>query len=330
LWERCLDDQADEALVAMLVSRIDAQAGAIVETVARAQREAATQGHHDPLSLSQLMLAHGEYTSHRLTDIAEPFETSLQWEDLILPTELMETLDEILAQATHREKVFEAWGFRRKMSYGRGLSCLFAGPPGTGKTMTAGLMAKRLQRPLFRVDLSRVTSKWVGETEKNLARVFDEAERGQVILLFDEADSLFGSRTEVKSSNDRYANLEVNYLLQRMEAYDGITILTTNFEKSIDEAFKRRLRFRVDFPFPDAEARERLWRAMLPPEAPIAPHLDFGALAHNYDMSGGNIKNAVLRAAFYAARQGHAIAFDHLERAAAAEAREIGLLIRTR
>jgi SpoVK/Ycf46/Vps4 family AAA+-type ATPase len=149
------------------------------------------------------------------------------------------------------------------MSYGRGLACLFSGAPGTGKTMMAGIMARELGQEIYRVDLSRVVSKWIGETEKNLAKVFDEAESAQVILLFDEADSLFSARTEVKGSNDRFANMEINYLLQRMESYDGMTILTTNFEKSIDEAFKRRLKFRLNFPVPELEQRVKLWRSMI-------------------------------------------------------------------
>jgi SpoVK/Ycf46/Vps4 family AAA+-type ATPase len=264
---------------------------------------------------------------HALSQVAEPFSTSLEWADVILPEEVMTPLKEIMAQAKHREKVFDEWGFRRKMSYGRGLGCLFAGPPGTGKTMMAALMAKTLGREIYKVDLSRVVSKWVGETEKNLGKVFDEAERAQVILLFDEADSLFSSRTEVKGSNDRFANMEINYLLQRMEAYDGMSILTTNIEKSIDEAFKRRLKFKVDFPMPEPDERAKLWEVMLPREVKLSDDVRFAELGKRYKLAGGHIKNAVLRAAFYAAEEGTVIDHALLDRAAIAESRDLGRLI---
>jgi SpoVK/Ycf46/Vps4 family AAA+-type ATPase len=194
--------------------------------------------------------------------------------------------------------------------------------------MMAGIVAAELGRDIYRIDLSRVASKWVGETEKNLARVFDEAEKAQVVLLFDEADSLFSQRTGIQSANDRFANMEVNFLLQRMEAFDGISILTTNFATSIDDAFQRRLRFRLTFPMPNAELREQLWRSMLPAEAATAPDIDFGRLAARFELSGGHIKNALVRAAFLAAAEGSPIAHDHVHRAAVAEASEIGQAVR--
>jgi SpoVK/Ycf46/Vps4 family AAA+-type ATPase len=264
---------------------------------------------------------------HALSHVAQPYSTSLEWSDVVLPDEVMATLNEIMAQARYREKVFDEWGMRRKMAYGRGLACLFAGPPGTGKTMMAGIMAKSLGRELYKVDISKVVSKWVGETEKNLGRIFDEAEKAQVILLFDEADSLFSTRTEVKGSNDRFANMEINYLLQRMEAYDGMSLLTTNFEKSIDEAFKRRLKFKVDFPMPEPEERAKLWQVMMPDPRVIGGDIDYDKLGKKFRMSGGNIKNAVLRAAFYAADGDCLIDNDLLTRAAIAESRDMGRLI---
>jgi SpoVK/Ycf46/Vps4 family AAA+-type ATPase len=223
--------------------------------------------------------------------------------------------------------VMDQWGFGRKVAYGRAVSSLFSGPPGTGKTMVATLIAKELGLELFRVDLSRVVSKWVGETEKNLGRAFDEAANSQAVLLFDEADALFAKRTEVKSSNDRYANLEVNYLLQRLESFDGIVILTTNHGTSVDDAFKRRLRFRIEFPTPDDAERELLWRAMLPAGAPIADDVDFRVLARKYAMAGGYIKNAVVRAAFLAAsREQQSIDHDTLVHAASLEWEDMGNL----
>jgi len=190
--------------------------------------------------------------------------------------------------------------------------------------MVAGVIARELGLELYQVDLSKVVSKWIGETERNLSAIFDASEDGQVVLLFDEADSLFAKRTEVKSSNDRYANLEVNYLLQRLDAFDGIAILTTNFGGSIDPALKRRLAFRLLFPFPDEETREQLWRVHLPPELPISGRLDLKRLAARYQLSGGYIRNACLRAAFLAAEGGCALTQEHLDRAVVLEFSELG------
>ncbi|HEY6037671.1 MAG TPA: ATP-binding protein, partial [Kofleriaceae bacterium] len=208
----------------------------------------------------------------------------------------------------------------------RGLTALFQGQPGTGKTLVAGVVARELGLDLYQVDLSKVMSKWIGETERNLSTIFDAAEDGQVVLLFDEADSLFSKRTEVRSSNDRYANLEVNYLLQRLDSFEGIAMLTTNSGGSIDPAFKRRLSFRLSFPFPDEDTREQLWRAHLPPELPTAGAFTLDALARKYQLSGGYIRNACLRAAFLAAQEESVLHQQHLERAVALEFAELGKL----
>lgn len=265
---------------------------------------------------------------HGLGAMAERLETTLEWADVVLPPEVTGQLDEIVAAVKHRSTVLDEWGFRRKLSYGRGTSCLFSGPPGTGKTMMAGVIARTVGVEIYRIDLSRIASKWVGETEKNLSRLFDEAEKAQVVLLFDEADSLFSRRTSVQSANDRFANMEINFLLQRMESFDGMTILTTNFEESIDEAFKRRIRYHVPFPLPDAPLRSRLWQSMFPARLPLASDVDVTVLGQRFPMAGGNIKNAVMRAAFYAAGAGTAVSQEHLTRAAEAEARTAGLLVR--
>jgi SpoVK/Ycf46/Vps4 family AAA+-type ATPase len=232
----------------------------------------------------------------------------------------------LIARIRHRRTVYDTWGFDAVMSTSRGVSALFQGGPGTGKTLVAGAIANELGLDLYRIDLSRVMSKWIGETEQNLAKVFAAAEEGQAILLFDEADSLFAKRTEVRTSVDRYANLEVNYLLQRFDTFEGIAILTTNFGTAIDAAFKRRLSFRLTFPFPDDETRELLWKAHLPEKLPRGGELDLADLARRYRMSGGYIRNAALRAAFLAAEEQSALTQDHLERAIRAEFREIGKL----
>ncbi|CAN5732925.1 hypothetical protein BH11MYX3_BH11MYX3_19040 [soil metagenome] len=246
------------------------------------------------------------------------------WDDLVLPVDQFEQIIELVARVRHRSTVLETWGFGAKIGKGHGLTALFSGPPGTGKTMVAGLIASELGLDLYQVDLSKVVSKYIGETEKQLAALFDAAETGHAILLFDEADSLFGKRTEVKSSNDRYANLEVNYLLQRLETFTGIALLTTNHETAIDEAFRRRLALHVRFPLPEEEQREQLWRAMLPPTAPVNKDLDLGRLARELEMSGGYIKNAVLRAAYLAAEAGTAISMQHLQKSARSEYEALG------
>jgi hypothetical protein len=265
----------------------------------------------------------------RLADHARRVDRLARWSDLVLPSDVMDSLRELVGRVRHRRTVFDDWGMSRTLATSRGLTALFQGQPGTGKTLVAGVIARELGLDLYQVDLSKIMSKWIGETERNLATIFDAAEDGQVILLFDEADSLFAKRTEVRSSNDRYANLEVNYLLQRLDAFEGIAILTTNSGGSIDPAFKRRLSFRLSFPFPDEDTRAELWRAHLPPELPRAGELTFDALAHKYQLSGGYIRNACLRAAFLAAQEETALHQHHLERAVALEFAELGKLSTT-
>ncbi len=263
---------------------------------------------------------------HRLGALASPVSTTLTWDDLVLPNDVINRLVEFLSYARQRDHVLGSWGFGKKLSYGRGLSALFSGPPGTGKTMVATLLAQELGLELYRIDLAQVVNKYIGETEKNLGQVFDEARHGQVVLLFDEADSLFAKRTEVKSSHDRYANLEVNYLLQRMENFEGVMILTTNAETAIDPAFRRRIRFRIRFPAPDDKLRADLWRTMIPPEAALAPDVNFALLAKKYPLAGGSIKNAVVRAAVAAAEERTPITHAILMQAAALEYEEMGFL----
>ena len=217
----------------------------------------------------------------------------------MLPELQKQTLRQLAAQARHRMKVYETWGFAAKGRRGLGLSALFSGPSGTGKTLAAEVLAGELELDLYRIDLSAVVSKYIGETEKNLKQVFDAAEAGGVLLLFDEADALFGKRGEVKDSHDRYANIEVGYLLQRMESFQGLAILTTNLKSSLDKAFQRRLRFTVDFPFPDAAQREAIWRACF--RRRRRPRICEPDRLAQLNMTGGNIRNIALNAAFLAA-----------------------------
>ena len=287
----------------------------------------ATTGEQGDFDLAAFDGAVRRQVRSSLSALASPVTTTQRWTDLVLPEEQRLVIEEIILHAKFRVRVFEDWGFSRKLgARGRGLGCLFSGPPGTGKTMTATLIAQELGLDLYQVDLSRIVDKYVGETEKNLARLFDEASRVPVVLLFDEADSLFASRTKVESSNDRYANLEVNFLLQRMEVHDGISILTTNMGTGIDQAFKRRLRFRVHFDLPEAEEREVLWRSMVPSGLAITNDIDWMALAKRWEISGAIIRNAMLRAAFLSAAYGRPLDNELLQRATKSELWELGRL----
>ena len=254
----------------------------------------------------------------KLDDLAQRIEPAADWADLILPPAQAATLRQIAAHVKQRLKVYQDWGFAGKGARGLGISALFAGESGTGKTMAAEVLAHELHLDLYRIDLSAVVSKYIGETEKNLRRLFDSAEDCGAILLFDEADALFGKRSEVKDSHDRYANIEVSYLLQRMEAYRGLAILTTNLKTALDTAFQRRLRFVVQFPFPDQVQREAIWRGVFPAATP-QHGLDFAKLGRLH-AAGGNIRNIALNAAFFAADRDEPVSMSHLLRAAHHEA----------
>jgi len=256
-------------------------------------------------------------TSVRLERLAHRLEPGFGWEDIVLPEDMEQQLRDITAQVAGRDTVYERWGFGARLSRGRGINVLFAGPSGTGKTMAAEVLANELDLDLFRIDLSSVVSKYIGETEENLRQVFDAADETGVMLFFDEADALFGKRTEVKDSHDRFANIEIDYLLQRMEQYRGLAILATNRRSALDRAFLRRLRFVVDFPFPDLESRRRIWEIVFPPQMPRAD-LDLDALAR-LQVTGGNIRNIALNAAFLAAAAGVPVAMEHLHVAARRE-----------
>ena len=261
-----------------------------------------------------------------LGTLARPEPCRVGLDRLVLEPETRTLLDELVAYAGHRNALASQWGFDGVMSYGLGVTALFTGPPGTGKTLAATAIARALGHELYRIDLSQLVSKYIGETEKQLAMLFEEARASGAALLFDEADSLFGKRTEVSSSTDRYANLEVNFLLQQVEEHPGVVLLTSNFPKSIDEAFLRRLRFRVEFPRPETEERLQMWLRMLPADAPREDDLKLDELAETYELSGGEIRNAVLRAALYAASEGRSLSAADFERSARAEYRQLGRL----
>lgn len=276
------------------------------------------------ITASDLSAACRAQSSSRLAALARKIEPKYAWSDIVLPEDNLAQIKELCEQAKYRQVVYGDWGFDRKLSLGKGLNALFSGPPGTGKTMAAEVIANELQLDLYRIDLSQVVSKYIGETEKNLHQIFQEAETGHAILFFDEADALFGKRSEVKDAHDRYANIEVGYLLQKMEEYEGVAILATNLRQNIDEAFLRRMHFIIEFPFPDQEYRRRIWQVVFPREAPLADEVDFDVLAQEIKLAGGNIRNIALAAAFYAASNGRVIQMPHLWQAARREHQKLG------
>ena len=280
------------------------------------------------VGVDDVQLGISSVIQERFGGLASHVEVLQKWDDLVLPQDTLDDVKAFVSRASNASMVYEQWGFRDKLQRGLGLAALFAGPPGTGKTMVAGLIAKALGLELYQVDLSQGVSKWVGETEKQIGKIFDAASMGQALLLFDEADALFARRTEVKSSNDRYANLEVNYLLQRLEQFAGVAILTPNLDGSVDPAFKRRLAAEVRFYAPELTERERLWRTILPSQTPVQGQLDFAELADEFpEMAGGHIRNAVLRAAFLAAAENQAVSQAHLLRAGRTESRNMGKIL---
>lgn len=265
-------------------------------------------------------------SNQKLAELAQKIIPRYTWDDIVLPPDKLEQLREIYQQVKFRHVVFHEWDFDSKFSLGKGVNVMFSGSSGTGKTMAAEIIAKLLDMDLYKIDLSSVVSKYIGETEKNLSKIFQEARASNAILLFDEADALFGKRSEVKDAHDRYANIEINYLLQKMEEHEGIVILTTNFKKNIDDAFTRRFRFTVEFPFPDPPYRLRIWKQVFPMRTPIGDDLDFDYLARRFKITGGNIKNIALHSAFLAAADGRVVRMAHLVRATRREIHKMGEL----
>jgi ATP-dependent 26S proteasome regulatory subunit len=328
LWRAGLGaDRAlvDDDTVEEVAGRFALGGSAITRAAERAVVQGRLRGKHH-LGIGDLTESARLMLQHRLGTVARRIQPGFTWDDLVLPDDTLDTIKELVAFAKHRARLLEDWGWSKKLPYGRGVSAVMAGPPGTGKTMVAQIIAGEMGYDLYLIELAQVVNKYVGETEKNLARVFDEAESSHAILFFDEADALFAKRTEVKSSNDRYANLEVNYLLQRMETYNGITLLATNLEQGLDEAFKRRVRFSIMFEMPEPPVREALWRSMFPSEVKVADDVPWTRLAEKYEMAGGYIKKAALRAAARAIARGKdaTVTAADLELSATLEYREMG------
>ena len=316
--------------VPALANLYDFSGGAIKNAVLVAVNAAlAVDADHPVVSMQGLKAAADAQLKARLDELALATRTRLTLDDLVLPDAQARDVQAVLAACRAHTTVMNAWGFGQRLTTGRGIVVLFDGPPGTGKTLCAEILASELDRTLYRVNIPAVVSKWVGETEKHIQDVFARARASHAMLLFDEADALFSRRTtEAASSNDRYANMEVNLLLQEVERFDGIVILTTNLYGRLDEALRRRILYRVTFQSPDAAARARIWRVVLPGRAPLAPDVDFERLGRLYDLPGGHIKNAALRAAYKAAAEGVPIAMAHIAEAAADECRSAGIVLR--
>jgi ATP-dependent 26S proteasome regulatory subunit len=329
LWQQALAAAGTglNGQVDAIVEQFDFGPTRIAHAVAAAQERAAlhSSGNGAILTDQDLWEACREQSGPQLGELAQRITPCYDWDDIVLPKDVLVQLQEIAAQVANRPQVYQTWGFGAKLNRGRGISALFSGPSGVGKTMAAEVLARHLKLDLYRIDLAGVVSKYIGETEKNLRRVFDAAERSGAILFFDEADALFGKRSEVKDSHDRYANIEVNYLLQRMEDYRGLAILATNMKSFLDAAFLRRLRFIVDFPFPGPVQRQEIWRRVFPPAAAVRG-LDFGVLSR-LEIPGGNIRNIAVNAAFLAAGEGVPIDMEHVMRAARREYTKIERLI---
>jgi len=281
----------------------------------------------DVICRRDLISAARTHSSPNLSGLAQKIEPRYDWEDLILPEDQKAMLREMVQTVKGRGVVMEEWGVGRKLKTSAGVTVLFAGPPGTGKTMAAEVLTNDLGLDLYKLDLSTVVSKYIGETEKNLGKIFDEAQSSSAVLFFDEADAIFGKRSEVKDSHDRYANMEVSYLLQRMEQYDGVTILATNLRANMDEAFTRRMQFIVDFPFPDEEERLRIWRSLFPVDLPQAANIDLGLFASRFKLSGGNIRNIIVSASYLAAANGGHVTMDHLLHSTRRELQKMGRLV---
>lgn len=330
MWWHFLGQAAEiEALdIPALSSQFSFTSDQIRDTVASARDLAVQRG--SSLQNEALFAAARAQADPRLSTLARQIKPRYQWADIILPEDQLAMLHELVATVRGRPKVLYDWDVRRKLVSNAGITALFAGPPGTGKTMAAEVIASELNLDLYKIDLSTIVNKYIGETEKNLEKVFTEAETSNAILFFDEADALFGKRSEVRDAHDRYANIEISYLLQRMEAYDGITILATNLRANLDEAFTRRLQFAVDFPFPEEDERLHIWETLFPATVPRHPELDLALMARRFKLAGGNIRNIIVSAAYLAAADGGQVSMEHLMHGTRRELQKMGRMMNER
>lgn len=328
IWKRLLSESNGPTAnsdFAALASKFRFTAGQMQDAIGVAQNLAQLRTPPDnKIVMKDLEAACRSQSNQKLGTLARKITPIHSWNDIVLPENLLRQLHEICQRVVHRSTVLGDWGFGRKLSLGKGINALFAGPSGTGKTMATEILANELGIDLYKIDLSGVVSKYIGETEKNLDRVFEAAEDANAILFFDEADSLFGKRSEVRDSHDRYANIEISYLLQKMEEYEGLAILATNLKANLDESFTRRLSFTVHFPFPDHASRRLIWEKIWPAEAVLDREVDLDVLARQFKLSGGNIKNVALAAAFLAAEDGSAVTVSHLLHATGREYQKLG------
>jgi hypothetical protein len=333
IWRQRLNGDAssgdmgglDDSAIQALASTFRLSGGQIRDAVIMARAQ--SRWRDRALQPPDLYAAARAQSSGRLDSLAHKISATYSWDDIVLPLDQTGQLREICIQVKHRRTVLERWGFDRHLAMGKGVNVLFAGPSGTGKTMAAEIIAADLGLELYKIDLSTMVSKYIGETEKNLDRVFTAAREANAILFFDEADALFGKRSEVKDAHDRYANIEVGYLLQKMEEYDGVVILATNLRKNLDDAFIRRLHVAIDFPFPEEPDRMRIWRKVFPPDAPLADDVNLAYLAKQFKLTGGNIRNIALLAAYLAAEDGDVIHMAHAVRAIKREYQKLGKLV---
>ena len=330
LWACSLDGNspfASDVDLNDLVNKFHFSGGQIRDAAATARNLARWRdpenGH---VTMTDLYSACRLQSNRKLAILAQKITPHYRLDDIVLPGDRLLQLREICNYVKYRSLVYDEWGFERKLSLGKGLNVLFSGSSGTGKTMAAEIMAGELGLDLYKIDLSQVVSKYIGETEKNLSKIFKEAEASNAILFFDEADALFGKRSEVKDAHDRYANIEIGYLLQKMEEYEGITILATNLRHNMDEAFVRRMQFIVDFPFPDELHRHKIWKVHFPKEVPCGDDINLEFLARQFRLAGGNIKNIVINASFLAAANDKRIDMAHLIHATMREFQKMGKL----
>ena len=331
LWTEALNDDHPEGTgvdTLELAGKFRFTGGQIRDAAASARNLARWRNPEDVrITIDDLNAACRLHSNQKLAVLARKITPRYGWDDIVLPVDQGSRLREICNHVKYRAVVYEQWGFGRKLALGKGLNVLFSGPPGTGKTMAADIIAGALALDLYKIDLSSVVSKYIGETEKNLAKIFAEAESSNAILFFDEADALFGRRSEVRDAHDRYANIEISYLLQRVEEYEGVVILATNRNKDMDEAFVRRLHFIIEFPFPAEADRQRIWQGIWPSETPLGPDLDLDLMARRFEIAGGNIRNIAVAAAFLAADDGGTVTMRHLVRAIRREYQKMGKVV---